>query len=185
MNLERLIELVNIPDEHIANIYLAGSRYEKQLHNPGSSYQIGRKVFESPLSCRKSCEKLRNLKNVLFFRVFGTAQIDSDWDFVIVVDNAAASLLKDGHQEGEGRIEVAGLLDVTLYTEDSFRKLLNHHLPLMVCLSLPPEMIWREKIDFKIGFSLDLSALRTAVSKIASQGFGYAKICFERVRKCI
>lgn len=120
---------------------------------------------------------------MLVCRVFGSATDDSDWDFIIVVENSAESLLKEGRHKGEGRAQSEGEFDATIYTENAFKTLLPHHLPLMTCMYLPKESIWREKIDFRSSFVIDLHALRTAVSTIASQGFGYAKICFEKVRK--
>lgn len=115
------------------------------------------------------------------YRVFGTIEEDSDWDFTIVVSDDASTRLVGGKEPGEGRAGVEGVFDASIYTETRFKEYLPHYLPLIQCLSLPPDSVWKETRRFAADFQLDLAALRTAVSTISSQGFGYAKICWEKV----
>jgi predicted nucleotidyltransferase len=91
-------------------------------------------------------------------RVYGTETNDSDYDYIIVVQNGIK--IESQHQ---------GLINYTIYSESSFKEsLLNHEISCLECLFLPKKFI---SIDYHFDFKLDLHKLRNSISQKASNSW--------------
>lgn len=97
-------------------------------------------------------------------RVYGTARKDSDYDFIIVVEdrleNGSIQLMND-------------MVNITIYDLNMFQQLLNdHEISILECIFLPDD----KKIEKRhFEFNLDLKKLRKSLSKKSSNSYVKAK----------
>ena len=91
-------------------------------------------------------------------RVYGTDTENSDYDYIVVAD-----ILEDKLDEKN---------NVTVYSEDAFLEAIyNHEISALECLFLPKGMTVKQTLDFSVDFELDLSKLRSSISKKASNSW--------------
>ncbi len=97
-------------------------------------------------------------------RVYGTAQADSDWDFIAIHPDA-----------GKGEMEDDGLINLKVMSPEHFQSLLNqHNISTLECFFLPPEDILVKPTE-KWKWTLNPSKLRGSISKKASNSWVKAK----------
>lgn len=103
-------------------------------------------------------------------RLHGTSSSDSDWDFIMVVD--------DETKLPEGKRIERDDIDVTIFTFTEYKETLGigEEFQLIETVWLPETFKWKEEIDPKNYYFVDHSKLRVAISKIANKGHAYAKI---------
>lgn len=97
-------------------------------------------------------------------RVYGTADAESDYDFIAVVEEPVGQL--DGISCAMG--------DITIYDTATFqRRIDEHEISVLECLFLESQQLL---ITFsKVKFELDLAVLRRAISAKSSNSFVKAK----------
>lgn len=101
-------------------------------------------------------------------RVYQTNLSDSDWDFIIVVNEKTREEFSDN------------LINVFFYTPTEFeQKLKAHEIKILECYFLPDYLIWKELMKFS--FTLNLSKLRASLSEKSSHSWvkGKKKILIE------
>ena len=95
-------------------------------------------------------------------RVYGTNRSNSDWDFIIVLNNKIRDQFSDNQ------------INVTFYTPLEFNeKVVNHEISVLECIFLPDYMVWKEQMRFQ--FKLDLVKLRHSLSAKSSNSWVKAK----------
>lgn len=103
-------------------------------------------------------------------RVYGTDSSESDYDFIVVVNNGCVE--QDSVNSTDYNFNAA------IYQFDSFQDLINRHKNFALdCYFLPSE--FRLKDDAKFTFTLDLNKLRKEVSAKSSNSFVKCKKKFE------
>ena len=101
-------------------------------------------------------------------RVFGTASVTSDHDYIIV---------EDGEVGKEDTLSHNGI-DATVYDCKRFRQRIeDHEISVLECLLLTQEHILKKELEFS--WQLDRSKLRESLSAKASNSFVKAKKKFE------
>lgn len=99
-------------------------------------------------------------------RVYGTANNNSDYDYIVVVDNQN-TLEKLALTKGENE-------DFSFYTKEQFQEQINlHEISVLECLFLPDDKVVKKTVDFP--FTLELDKLRHAVSQKSSNSWVKAK----------
>jgi predicted nucleotidyltransferase len=105
--------------------------------------------------------------NITIFgsRVYGTTNVDSDWDIIMVANNSVDS------------IEIRnGIFNIHVYTPNKFQEDLDwHRINNLECIFAPDWAKLKETIDYKSKFKLDLSKLRHATSHVSSNSWVKAK----------
>ena len=94
-------------------------------------------------------------------RVYKTNRNESDWDFIIVLNNKTNEQFSDN------------LINVNYYTPLEFEERLNNHeISALECHFLPEEFKWKELLHYS--FKLDLVKLRHALAAKSSNSFSKA-----------
>jgi predicted nucleotidyltransferase len=89
-------------------------------------------------------------------RVYGSHKEDSDFDFIVVV-NEKEDIIYNG-------------CDITVYTKEEFQeKIQQHEISILECLFLPPEKIIKNEQNWN--FQKDLGVLRKSISEKSSNSW--------------
>lgn len=100
-------------------------------------------------------------------RVYGTANKNSDYDYVVVVENESAAARLEPFTRAENE-------DFTIYTKEQFQKNIDmHEVSALECFFLPADKVVKKTVDFS--FTLDLGKLRTEFSQKSSNSWVKAK----------
>lgn len=96
-------------------------------------------------------------------RVYGTAQEHSDWDYVVIRENA---------KDGEIR---PGLINLKMMSPAHFQKLLDEHrITALECFFLPEDKVLRKPSKPWV-FKLDKKTLRRSISEKSSHSWVKAR----------
>lgn len=94
-------------------------------------------------------------------RVYGTHHKDSDYDFILVVEDKNETFLNKWSN-----------IDANIYTEKEFIAQINaHEISVLECIFLPEEKILKNEKSYLNNFIIDKNQLRTSISQKASNSW--------------